>query len=125
MKYRFTKFNGIYPRGDTKIGLNASGLIRLSSGFCRNTNVTNFKYSILFYDRQNKAMAFKFVIKSEDGVLRITKDGTGATISSLSFFRANNISIKNYSGRYEWKKMFIPDIGEVYIIELRKNEKSF
>lgn len=118
--YKFLKFNGVYSRGDTKIGLNKSGLIRLSSGFCRATNITNFKYVVLFYDRDNRAIAFKFTNLREDGILRVTKDTTGATVSGKSFMVANNLELRSYFGRYDWEKQIIPNIGEVFIIELGK-----
>ncbi|KKQ90079.1 MAG: hypothetical protein UT12_C0002G0010 [Candidatus Curtissbacteria bacterium GW2011_GWC2_38_9] len=118
--YSFKKFDGVYSRGDTKIGINKSGLIRLSSGFCRSTNVTNFKYCVLFYDSGNEAIAFKFINVRENGILKITRDTTGATVSGKSFFKANRLDLKTYSGRYDWEKQTIPDIGEVFIIELGK-----
>lgn len=119
-QYQFVKFEGSYSRGDTKIAINKSGLIRLSSGFCRTQNITNFKYVVLFYDITNKAIAFKFINLREKGMLKVTKDRTGATISATSFMRANNLSLKTYCRRYDWKKLTIPTIGEVFIIELDK-----
>ena len=108
--YSFKKFDGVYSRGDTKIGINKSGLIRLSSGFCRSTNVTNFKYCVLFYDSGNEAIAFKFINVRENGILKITRDTTGATVSGKSFFKANRLDLKTYSGRYDWEKQTIPYI---------------
>ena len=117
--YKFTKFNGVYPRGDTKIGFQKSGLIRLSSGFCRVTDVKKFKYVLIYFDNNNKAIALKFTDNREDGRLKVTHDGTGATISATSFLKANNLFLRNTFKRYDWKKITLPDIGEVYIIELR------
>lgn len=114
------RFNRVYTRGDTKIAINKSGLIRLSSGFCRSTKITDLKYVVLFYDSKNKAIAFKFTNLKEDGVLKTTLDRTGATISATAFMKANNLMLRSYFGRYDWKKLVILDIGEVYIIELGK-----
>ncbi|KKR28458.1 hypothetical protein A3J17_03220 [Candidatus Curtissbacteria bacterium RIFCSPLOWO2_02_FULL_40_11] len=118
--WSFKKFDGVYSRGDTKIGINKSGLIRLSSGFCKSTNVTNFKYCVLFYDSGNKAIAFKFINTRENGVLKITRDTTGATVSAKSFFKANKLDLETNAGRYDWGKQTIPNIGDVFIIELDK-----
>ena len=60
-KYNFIQFDGIIPRGDTKIAINKSGLIRLSSGFCRTTNIKSFNRVALFYDSTNHALAIKFI----------------------------------------------------------------
>lgn len=120
MQYNFIKFAGNYPRGDTKIAINKSGLIRLSSGFCRTTNATSFKYAVLFYDSTNKAIAVKFTNVREDGILRVTKDKAAATLSAKLFLKANNLYLRSYSGRYDWKKLTIPNIGEIFVIELSK-----
>lgn len=118
--YSFVKFDGVYSRGDTKISLNMSGLIRLSSGFCRVTDILKFKYVVLYYDNTNQAIAFKFTNQSEDGVLKVTKDTTGATISAKSFMKANKLELRSYFRRYDWKKQTIDDIGDVFIVELGK-----
>lgn len=118
--YQFVKFSGVYPRGDTKIGINKSGLIRLSAGFCRNTNIKKFKFTIMYYDSNNNVIAFKFTSNREDGRLKVTHDGTGATVSGSSFMKTNNLNSKSISGRYGWKKINQPEIGELFIIELDK-----
>ena len=117
-EYKFIKFNGFYPRGDNKIALNKSGLIRLSPGFRRDSDTIKFNYVVLFYDSDNKAVAFKFTNASQEGALKVTKDKSGATISATSFMKANKLDQSKYLGRYIWKKQNIPDIGEVFIIEL-------
>lgn len=118
MKYRFRKFEGKYFRGDEMIAINKSGLIRLSSGFCRTTNITRFTYIIMFYDPVNRAIALKFIKDAESGALKVTKDGTGATVAAKSFFLSNKLDLFKLARRYRWKNQIIPDIGEVYIIEL-------
>lgn len=119
-KYSFTKFEGIYLRGDNKIAINRGGLIRLSVGFCRTTNVKDFRYAVLFYDATNKAIAFKFTFNQAKGALKLTRDKSSLTISGKLFFSVNNLEEKKCLGRYEWQKLSLPDIGEVYIIELTK-----
>lgn len=123
-EYKFIKYTGNYSRGDTKIAINKSGLIRLSSGFCRLTNVTRFEHAILFYDPIKKAIAFKFTNTREEGSFKITKDRTGATLSATSFLKTNKLLLRSYFGRYEYKKQTVQNIGEVYIIDLNKNETN-
>lgn len=120
MNWKFVKFEGNVPRGDTKIAINKSGLIRLSAGFCRVTNALDFKYAILFYDAANRAIALKLANTKEEGALRVVRDRVAGTISGKAFFNANKINLKNHFGRYEWEKIDIPNIGNVYIIELTK-----
>jgi hypothetical protein len=118
-KYSFVRFDGTYTRGDSKIGLNKSGLIRLSTGFCKLTNAKSFKYAALFYDSNNKAIAIKFLNKMEDAVLKVTQDGTAATLSALRFINSNKISLKESAGRYSWVKQEIEGTGEVYVFEIK------
>lgn len=117
-QYKFVKFQGTYYRGDTRIGINKSGLVRLSSGFCRETNVKDFKYAILFYDDINKAIGFHFANTPEDGALRITTDDTAAAVSAKAFMSTNNLNLNEWAGRFDWKKLNIKDIGDMYIVEL-------
>jgi len=120
-KYDFLKFEKKNTRGDTKIAIHTSGVIRLSSGFCRVTNTTNAKYVIFFYDMTNKAIAFKFVPRQESGALKVTKDRAGAVIWAKSFMQENGLlKLRSIVGRYDWKKQTIPNIGEVFIIDLGK-----
>jgi hypothetical protein len=120
MEYKFERFTGSVPRGDTKIAINKSGLIRLSSGFCRVANILNYKFAILFYDKTNNAIAIKFTHNKEPGFLKLTKDRSAATISGKSFLRVNSLLLRSNFGRFAWKKQTIPNIGEVFIIELNK-----
>ena len=120
MAYKFERFTGSAPRGDTKIAINKSGLIRLSSGFCRVTNILNYEFAILFYDKTNKAIAIKFTSKKEPGILKLTRDKNAATISARSFLRVNSLLLRSNFDRFDWKNETIPNIGEVFIIELNK-----
>lgn len=122
--WKFKRYDGVYTRGDTKIGINKSGLIRLSAGFCRMTNALNFKSCVLFYDVENNAIALKLTNSGEAGIFKVTRDTTGATVSGKSFFTANKLDLEKFSGRYDWVKLILPKIGEVFIIELKKNEAT-
>jgi len=119
--WAFKKFDGRVPRGDTKIGINKSGLIRLSSGFCDLTGITKYKYCVLYYDSTHNAIALKFTNTREDGVSAVTPDLKAATLSAKSFFHANKLDLAVISGRYDPQKANILSIGEVFIIELSTN----
>lgn len=120
MSYKFQKYSGKYIRGDNKISIQKSGLIRLSAGFCDQTKAINSKYVVLYFDNLKKAIAFKFTDMNEEGALKITKDRNAATISGKSFLNAYHLNSKNYFHRYNWIKQDITDIGEVFIINLEK-----
>lgn len=120
--YKFVRFTGDYYRGHDKIALNKHGAVRFSSGFLRETSLGEFKYVVLFYDssQHNKAIAFKFTKQSEKGAFKLTKERSAATISALSFMKVNKLNLRSYLGWYDWKKLSIPEIGEVFVIDLNK-----
>lgn len=118
--YKFTRFEGVYHRGDEKIAINRFGLLRLSAGFCRATNVRDFKFAELYYDSVNKAIALRFSNSQRKGSLKLTRDKLSLTISAKLFFSSNKLEEKDRLGRYDWEKLSLPDIGEVYVIELKK-----
>jgi len=123
-KYNFIKFEGEYLRGNTKISINRPGLLRLSSSFCKVTNVTNFKYVTLFFDKSNSAIALHPTNELEKGASKITKDKKASAISIKAFMKSNNLDPNDYLGRHEWVSQNLPGIGDVYIIELKKNETT-
>lgn len=121
MKYSFKKFNRENILGDTRISLTKSRAIRFPSGFLKINKLDNFRYLILFYDRENMAIGMQPVNKPEKGAFKLTKEAGGAvSISAVSFLKSNNIDLNTYSGRYEWKEVNIKEIGTLYVIELTK-----
>ncbi len=123
-KYSFTKFEGDYPRGNSTISINRPGLLRLSSSFCKTTNITDFKYVILFFDKLNNAIALHPTNEFEKGASKITKDKKASAVSIKAFIIANNLNLEDYLGKYGWVMQNLPSIGDVYIIELKKNETT-
>ncbi len=118
--YSFTKFDGIAPRGDDRIAINKTGLIRLSSGFCRKTKARSYKYAVLYFDKTKYAIGIKFSNNKESGVLTVTHDKSAATISAKSFLKVNGLSLRSYYRRYSWEKKTISAIGEIFIIDLKQ-----
>ncbi|OGM14656.1 hypothetical protein A3D84_00190 [Candidatus Woesebacteria bacterium RIFCSPHIGHO2_02_FULL_42_20] len=77
-------------------------------------------YAVFFYDPQKKVIAFRFVKQHEKGVFKLTKERSAATVSVLSFIKANKLNRKNFLGWYDREKVSIPEIGEVYVLQLDK-----
>ncbi len=112
VNYNFVKFDGVYHRGDNNIAINKSGLIRLSSGFCREIG-TLTKYIVLFFDVKNNLIAFKLTNVQEKGALKISPDKDAGTVSAKSFFSANQLDLNKISGRFTWKKQTVVGLGEL------------
>lgn len=121
--YNFEKFDGTYHRGDDKIVITKSGLIRLSAGFCRVTNLipNKYKYVVLFYDKVNRAIGMKFLHEHEIGALSLTRDKAAMVFAAKAFFLTYALDLLLISGRYSWKKELIIGHGEVYIVDVKNN----
>lgn len=123
-KYNFIRFEGDYPRGDIKISINRPGLLRLSSAFCKTTNITDFEYITLYYDESNNAIGLHPTNEFEKGASKITKDKKASVISIKAFMRANKLIVEEHLGKYDYSKQILEGVGDVYIIELKKNETT-
>lgn len=117
---KFKKYEGGFPRGSMKISINRPGVLRLSSAFCRLTNITKYEYAELFYNESTNAIGFHPTHELQEGASKITKDKKAAAISISLFLRANNLDVKKYFGKYDYSKQILADIGDLYIIELGK-----
>ena len=117
-RFNFVKYQGDYLRGDSKISIQLSGLIRLSSGFCRASNALSYKCVFLYYDSGSNAMGLEFSNSLEKGALKVTQDRNAGSISAKSFFKNYSLNLKNIVGRYGWEKNLIRSMSELYVIEL-------
>lgn len=116
------RFDGVYLRGDDRIGINRSGLIRLSSSFCRKTKIKEeFRYVVLFFSPSKRVIALKFTKNgNEKGVMLVVNDGKSATVSGLSFAKTYGLNLDEIAGRYPWEKTNLEGLGDVYMIDLNK-----
>lgn len=127
MTYNFKKFEGRNLRLESRITITKSNSIGFPQKFYNDNNINNYKYVVLYWDAQNKAVGIHFTNddneKSKFSIMR-SKVGYGGGVIARSFFKANEINPKEYHGRYEWKKEEIGEIGTVFIIELKEHEKK-
>lgn len=129
--YSFIKHTEIGKRFEERITITRSNHIGFPTQFYKDNEVANFKYTILFYDKENNAIGVKFTNEQEAGVIAIARHnkGYGGYISATSFFRANRINTKRYAGRYEYKKVNLSDVGfdetgVLFVIELREKQEK-
>jgi hypothetical protein len=122
--YNFTKFVRDNIVGDTRISITRASAIRFTTGFIKLNSFGDYKYTLLYYDSQNQAIGIQPTNKQQKEAFKITSEGKSgaASISVTSFLKANNIDPKKYNGRYEWHKESLKGIGELYIIDLKKNK---
>jgi len=121
--YNFTRFEGSGPSKDNRISINKSSEITLPSTFCYENKIYSYMFAVLFWDNEKKAVGLHFTNKKDEkGIYKVKRSskGGGARISAKSFIAKNKIDLSVYSGRYLWKKIDEPTIGQLFVFELNK-----
>jgi hypothetical protein len=120
--YNFKKFEKIHARFEERITITKSNSIGLPTFFCKKNNVANFKYAVLFWDKEKKAIGIQLTNDEEEkSKFRIMHHKKyGASIIARSFFKTYDINTEEYRGRYNWEKPDIEGVGRIFVIELKK-----
>ncbi|MBI2798659.1 hypothetical protein HYX70_05245 [Candidatus Saccharibacteria bacterium] len=123
--YSFQKFTSNNTRLESRVTITRNYAIGFPTKFYNDNNFANYKYVVLYYDTENRAIAIKPTNAEEEGRISIlkSKQGYGGHIIAKSFFKMHNISVEDYRGRHEWQKLPAPQLGlapegHVFIIEL-------
>lgn len=123
--YNFKKFENRNARLESRISITRSNSIGFPTQFYRNNNIRQYKYVVLYYDQDKRAVGLYFTNNEEEknkfSVMH-SKKGFGGSIVARSFFRTYNIDLEKHRGKYEWKKHTLEGIGELFVIELRERE---
>jgi hypothetical protein len=130
MSYNFQKFEATNSRHETRITVTKSNHVGFPTAFYKDNNVGDYKYAVLFYDPERKAVALRFTNDdSETGkftIMRNSRDYGGGVVAT-SFFKANRIDTGKYAGRYEFEKLNMSDVGlegdgSLFVFELREKQ---
>ena len=128
MEYNFTKFTNRNSKNEERITITKSNSIGFPTGFYKENNIDKYKFVVLFWDKDKKAIGIKFTNdeenKDEKNRFTIsTNPKYGGGIIVRSFFTSNGIDTQKYHGRYEWKKINI-DGETVFVIELKEKNNQ-
>jgi len=120
MNYQFVKFEARNTKTEDRITITKSQSIGLPSKFYNDNSIKKYKYAVLYYDKDIKAIGIQFTINADEKHgFSISKSGKyGGSIIARSFFKINSIDTGHYHGRYNWNKKKQNEIGELYVIEL-------
>jgi hypothetical protein len=131
MDYSFIKHTKVGKRFEERITVTRNRALGLPTQFCEDNNVKDYKFAVLFYDKEKNAIGIKFSNdENEEGKISITKNnqGYGAHILATSLFKANRINTKKYAGRYDYTKVPLRDVGfdedgTLFVINLIEKEE--
>lgn len=117
----FIKHTAIKARSVNKISITLANTFNFPRKFYQDNNLGHYKYVVIYYDKDKSLIGLHF-INDEDEKYKLkmqkSKKGYGAFISATSFFKTNNIDLKKYKGRYDWKIEDTENIGKLFIINL-------
>jgi len=122
----FQKFEDTNKRQEDRITITGHSSFGFPTKFYQDNNIAQFKYVTLFYDPSESKVGFRFhndeTEKHKFTILK-SKQGYGGSIVASSFFRTKGLNSKMYRNRYEWRKENVPEIGELFIIQLKPREE--
>lgn len=111
----FEKFTKTGQRFKPKVSIWSRGQIGISQGALERFKLHDYNYVILFYDRDNKIIGFKFTNEeSEDGAIKLSVRNTGGVISGRAFLEYYGI---DYSKTKQYD-MIYDEGNELYVISL-------
>lgn len=125
--YNFQEFEKTSIREEDRITVTKSSAIGFPTKFYNDNNLKDFKWVVLFFDPEQKAVGIHITNNEEKknkfAILR-SKKGYGGQVVVRNFFKLNNIDVSKYYGRYEWEKFNQESVGELFVIKLTENPKS-
>ncbi len=119
--YNLKKFESVRAKVVDKITVTRNQSIGFPTGFYRDHKISDFKYVVLYYDSEQRAIGIDFTNDGEEKskfTIIHSKDGYGGSIIARSFFTSNGIDAKKYYGRYSWEKYPVESVGEIFVIKL-------
>lgn len=123
-EFQFIKFDKTNARSEDRITVTGHNSFGFPTKFYKEENIGQYKYAIIYYDTNRKAVGLQFTNSDEEkhkfSILK-SKQGYGGSIVATSFFKSYNIDPKIYHGRYAWEKREQPGVGTLYVIELKEH----
>jgi len=128
MEYNFKKFEGRNQKTEDRITVTRkSNSIGFPTRFYEDNKIKEYKYVVLFWDKENKAIGLRFTNddteKDKFSILK-SKQGYGASLVVRSFFKVNSIDLEEFYGKYDWKKIKLDDGTELFVIELKSRKEA-
>ena len=115
---RFTKLGRVYT---PVAAIWSRGQISFNQGAVQKYNIGDYKYAVLFFDRESARIGIKFTNdEGESGAIALTKGRTGATLSVKAFLEYYDIPYertRKYAVTYD-------SSDNLYIINLHQSLSS-
>lgn len=127
MQFSFEKFEKVHQRLEDRITVTGGYSIGFPTKFYTDNNIKSFKYVVLFFDKNLKAIGIHFTNNEEEKSKFRTlhsKKGYGGQIVARSFFKSYGLDPKLYKGRYTWERQNMENLGEIFVIVLKERDQE-
>lgn len=131
MDFNFKKYVQSGKKIERRMTVTKTGHIGLPTQFYKDNKIDNYKFAVIYYDKDNNSVGVRFTNNQEVGALQISKnrDGYGGYISAKNFFAFNKIAVGRYAQRYEYKKLPLHELGldgsgHLFILQLEERPKK-
>ena len=122
-QYSWKRFDNIHARLEDRITVTKNGAIGFPTRFYQDNNIKDYKYIVLYYDEAQKAIGIHFTNdeneKSKFSILH-SKQNYGGSAVVRSFFKVSRIDPKIYYGRYDFTVRQEPELGTLYVFQLKE-----
>ena len=130
--FNFIKHTQVGKRFEDRITVTRARTVGFPTAFYKENRVQDYQFAVLYYERERNMIGLKFTNSKEEGAIVINRHnaGYGGYVSATSFFKSNRINTKKFSGRYEYDKkplrqLGIDEDGDLFMITLvEKPEKE-
>lgn len=113
----FEKFTQTGRSYKPKISIRSNGQIGFNYGAIEKFRLSNYKFAVLFFDRQEKKMGIKLTNSEEDGVCKLQVRKSNAAIAAKAFLDYFDINYEK-TGRFEAS---FDDAEKMIIVKLNTN----
>jgi len=122
IKFDFKKFEKTNVKSEDRITITSIRSFGFPTKFYQDNKLKTYKYVVIYFDEKNKGVGFYFTNDEQEKhkfSLIKSKQGYGGSVVATSFFKTYNLDPQKYRGKYKWVKKIIPNIGKLFIINLK------
>lgn len=124
-EYNFVEFQPKDSKYNITISLGRPNRFYLANAFCTKNNIEVTDRVKLFYDKNKKAVGFKFLKADTPNTISLKKiSAKSLYINSTSFLGMNDVSTDKYLGKYKPIEILAEDGGKIFVVELKEKYNS-
>lgn len=121
------KFQSTNQKFEERISISTNYSFGFPKTFYDRNNLEDYKYLVIFYDPEEKAIGFQFTNNQDEKhkfhIYR-SKEKYGVSVTAKSFFNTYNIDPKTFKGKYTGTKTDVDGIGTLYTINLNEHQNK-